>query len=287
MKTSKGLIKMVAIGFVACAISLTACKKKKSDDAVEPDPDLSTERDISNADNDNNSLLRDIDKVYDNSSLSNLRSEAIGYATISRKDSTQTIEGITYDKYVLLTYTGTADDGQSRSGVVSIFSKGSRLAGDFQALASFSRTKVGGRSISGTKKITQQASGDANKWQFAIVANGTITTIEGKSITYTSNRTRVRLGISTLGDISDDSFAITGSWTGTNGNGESVSSVISAPLQLAYSCNYFREITAGKIDFTNSSKGVTRSVDYGSGGCDGKGTFINAKGKAFTFYFKR
>jgi hypothetical protein len=208
MKTSKGLIKMVAIGFVACAISLTACKKKKSDDAVEPDPDLSTERDISNADN---------DKVYDNSSLSNLRSEAIGYATISRKDSTQTIEGITYDKYVLLTYTGTADDGQSRSGVVSIFSKGSRPTGDFQAYASFSRTKVGGRSISGTKKITQQASGDANKWQFAIVANGTITTIEGKSITYTSNRTRVRLGISTLGDISDDSFAITGSWTGTNG----------------------------------------------------------------------
>lgn len=287
MKTSKSFFRIVAIGFVACAISFTACKRKKSEDAVEPDPDLSTERDISNADNDNNSLLRDIDKVYDNASSSSLRLEAMGYATILRKDSTQTIDGITYDKYVLLTYTGTGDDGQSRNGVVTIFNKGSRVVGDFQAHVSFSNTKVGGRLVSGTRKITQQGSGDANKWQFAIVANGTITTIEGKTMTYTSNRTRVRSGVSTLGNISDDSFSITGSWTGTNGNGESVSATISSPLQLAYSCNYFREITAGRIDITNNSKGITRSIDYGSGGCDGKGTFVNAKGRTFTFYFKR
>ena len=286
MKTSQSLIRVVAIGFVACVITLSSCKKKKSED-VEPDPDLSTERDISNSDNDQNSLLRDIDKVYDGGASASLREDAFGYATILRKDLDTTIEGITYDKFVKLTYTGNpGDDGQSRSGEVSIFNKGNREAGNFQAHASFSRTKVGGRTVVGTKKITQQASNDATKWQFAIEANGTITTIEGKSITYSSNRTRVRSGINTP-DISDDSFTITGSWVGTNGKGESVSAIISTPLQLAYSCNYFREITAGKIDFTNNSKGVTRSVNYGSGGCDGKGTFINSKGKAFEFYFKR
>jgi hypothetical protein len=287
MEKSMKLTRLFLICILACSVTFTACNRKKTTDTVEPDPDLSTERDFSNADNDNNSLLRDIDKALDNSSAS-LREEAVAnYFTLSEKDSTGTIAGFAFTRYSKLVYLGSGEDGQSRTGSATIFSIGKRVNGDFEAYVLFEGTKIGGRTITGNKKITQQSSGDTNKWQFFITASGTVTTIEGKTITYISNRTRVRTGISSLLDISDDSFTITGSWTGTNGNGESVIANITSPLQLSYNCSRFREITSGTIVFVNNSKGVSRSIDYGSGTCDGKGTFINAKGRTFTFYFKR
>jgi hypothetical protein len=287
MKRINRFLRLATVGTLAIAITITACRRKNKEEAVDPDPDLTTERDLSNADNDINSLLIDVDKAIDDSTKANLREEATYYATINRQNLDTTISGTSYKRKITMTYNGIGDDGQSRSGVVTIFSVGRRTTNNFNSYVTFLGAKVGGRAISGTKTIDQKATGDSNKWQFEIVANGTITTVDGKSITYSSNRTRVRTGISTLGNLTDDSFTITGSWSGTNANGESVFANISTPLQLAYGCRYFREITSGKIDFTNNSKGITRSVDYGSGGCDGKGTFINAKGRVFEFYFKR
>lgn len=286
MNTIAAIFRYVTIGTLALAIGLTSCKRKSKDE-VDPDPDLTTERDISNADNDANSLLSDIDKAFDNPSSNNLREEATYYATIIRKDTSATINGIAYDKVLTIIYSGTtADDGQTRNGSVKVLYTGARVTQNLHYYATFSGTKVGGRTLTGIKKVAQEPSGNANQWKFNVTASGTVTTVDGRTLTYTSARTRVRTGINSV-TLTDDSFTITGSWSGSNADGETVTAVISSPLQLAYSCWYFREITSGKIDFTNSSRATTRSVDFGSGGCDGKGTFINAKGRVFTFYFKR
>ncbi len=285
MKTVSKLMHFTAISLMLLSMGMSSCKKKTKDEP-EPDPDLTTERDLSNSENDMNSLSSDIDKAFDSNS-SNFREEASSYATIVKKDSMTTIDGISYDKYMAIVYSGTANDGQSRNGEIDIFYKGTRESGDFMAYTNVLKTKVGSRSISIIKKIVQQASSDPNKWVFNITANGTVTNIEGRTMNYTANKTRVRTGVSTPMTITDDSFTIIGNWSGTNGQGEAVSANIAVPLQLNYGCHYFREITAGKIDFSNISKGVTRSIDYGNGGCDGKGTFINTKGKLFSFNFQR
>jgi hypothetical protein len=287
MNTLLRITKYVAIGTLAASIALSACKRKKDDEAVDPDPDLTTERDISNSDNDANSILADIDRALDNATSANLREEAVYYATITRKDTNTTQEGLSYDKMLTIEYTGSGYDNQSRSGLVTVYYTGTRIIGDFKSYVTFSNTKVGGRTITGKRIITQEPSGDLNQWKFSVKAAGTVTTIDGRTLNYTSDRTRVRRGISTLGNLSDDSFTITGSWVGTNGNGESVTAVIASALQLSYSCHYFREITAGKITFTNATRGTIRSIDYGSGGCDGKGTFVTAKGRVYNFFFKR
>lgn len=285
MKTISKFMHFTAIAVVALSIGLTSCTKKAKDEP-EPDPDLTTERDLSNSENDMNSVSSDIDKAFDNDRLTSFREEAGSYATVIRKDSVTSRDGVSYDKYTSIVYSGIANDGQTRNGKIDIFHVGLRQNGDFKAYVTLSNTKVGGRSISVIKKIVQQTLNDSNKWIFNINSNGTISNFDGRSMTYTANKTRVRTGVNTS-TILDDSFTLTGSWSGSNGQGESVSANISVPLQLTYSCHFFREITAGKIDFSNITKGLTRSIDYGNGGCDGKGTFISTKGKQFTFYFQR
>lgn len=279
------------IALLVLAVTLTACKRKSKDEVVvaDSDPDLTTERDFSNADNDDNSLMRDVELAIDDTSAANLRQEAV-YAEIKREKTSFTISDVTYTSKITITYSGISPkDGQAMSGTATVYFTGTRAAENFKSYTNYIDTKIGGRSISGIRKTVQQASGDTTKWQFLVLGSITLTTIEGKTISYNANRIRIRSGVNPKSrlNITDDSFTITGSWAGTNANGESVSATISSPLQLGYACRYFREITAGKIDFTNNLKGITRSVDYGSGGCDGKGTFITAKGRVFEFYFKR
>jgi hypothetical protein len=145
---------------------------------------------------------------------------------------------------------------------------------------------VGGRTITGSKTIIQKPSSDATKWIFDISGSGSIATIDGTILNFTTNRTRTRSGINTKPNITDDTFSVTGSWEGTNAKGENISATIVSPLLHTYSCKNFREITAGRIDFNNKTRNVTRTIDYGSGGCDGIGKFIQ-NGKEYTFFFKR
>lgn len=285
MKKTNAILHISKIAFLAIAVSFSSCKKKSSDGEVAP-VDLSTERDLSNANNDVNSVLRDVEKTFDDSANNNLREEST-YATIVRSDVDTSINETKYTKKTVVTYSGTtADDGQTRSGTTIVYHTGSRLNENLKCFVEFSGTKVGGRTITGTKTITQKPSNDAKKWIFDISGSGSITTIDGAVLSYTTNRTRVRSGIDTKLNTSDDTFSVTGSWEGTNAKGENVSATIVSPLLHTALCKNFREITAGRIDFTNKSKNVTRTVDYGSGGCDGIGKFIQ-NGKEFTFFFKR
>ena len=287
MKTTNILLHIGSIACITMAISFTSCKKKTSDGDVAPTSvDLSTEQDLSNANNDVNSVLRDVEKTFDDSANNNLREEST-YATIVRSDVDTSINETKYTKKTVVTYSGTtADDGQTRNGTTIIYHNGSRVNENLMCFVSFSGTKVGGRTITGTKTITQKPSNDAKKWIFDISGSGTITNIDGISMNYSTFRTRTRSGIDTKLNITDDTFAVTGSWEGTNAKGENVSATIVSPLLHTALCKNFREITAGRIDFTNKSKNVTRTVDYGSGGCDGKGIFIQ-NCKEFTFSFKR
>lgn len=279
MKQHIPIFTRLAICALAISLFLTSCKKKK--DEVDPEPDLTTEKDLSNANADFNSILDDIDRAASNVDV-NQRLEGVeGYFTFTLSALKDTAIG-TFDKYLLLTYVGNGLDGLDRSGSILLFFKAghSRADGNYEDSAVFKGTRVDGRSITGTKHTKQVAADNANAWKFQIKANGTIANESGTMMNYTSSRTRVRTGINTPSLYADDMWNISGSWEGTNASGESVSATIGVPLILKASCNARRPV-AGTIDFTNHAKGITRSINYGDGECDNMAAFTNAKGKVF------
>ncbi|HAR20128.1 MAG TPA: hypothetical protein DCR46_05660, partial [Cytophagales bacterium] len=122
MKTTNILLHIGSIACITMAISFTSCKKKTSDGDVAPTSvDLSTEQDLSNANNDVNSVLRDVEKTFDDSANNNLREEST-YATIVRSDVDTSINETKYTKKTVVTYSGTtAADGQTRNGTTIIY----------------------------------------------------------------------------------------------------------------------------------------------------------------------
>jgi hypothetical protein len=276
MKSSSRFLSLSALVVFVMAVSLSSCKKKQ--DEMDPDPDLTTEKDLSNADADMNSIISDIDKAVGQSQING---RLDGTSTFTITGPVDTTVG-TFNEYFLLTYTGTGDDGLSRSGKIILYFKNghARALGNYEDSAVFSATKVDGRSIEGWKWTKQVTPDNSSSWKFQIYASGKIANASGILMNYTSSRTRVRTFYNGTSASLSDTWTITGAWTGTNSKAESVSATITSPIVIDGTCN-FRRPVSGKIDFTNNTEQITRSIDYGNGNCDQLAVFTNAKGKQF------
>jgi len=69
-------------------------------------------------------------------------------------------------------------------------------------------------------------------------------------------------------NVLDDTYSITGSASGTRANGESYTITITQALVRKMSCYWFE---SGKVEITPAGK-LTRTLDYGSTGCDANAT---------------
>lgn len=136
--------------------------------------------------------------------------------------------------------------------------------------------------ITGTKTIKNLGHNSAGHLVYQVTANLMIfKTNNGGTIIWQSNRQREWLeGENTLTRF-DDKYSITGFANGTNANGNSFSSLITAALIKDMSCSQLKKhFVSGKIEHTPSGK-ATRYIDFGNGVCDDIAT-VTINGKIYT-----
>ena len=97
----------------------------------------------------------------------------------------------------------------------------------------------------------------------------------GWTINWSADR-KVEFDLDTDGNIL--STKVTGTANGINRKGDSFSTVITSPLVKKADCKW---IQSGVVDITPSGK-ATRTIDYGTSGCDNKAT-LTIKGNTFNF----
>jgi hypothetical protein len=263
----------VLLGLIACCLitfSFTACKK----DSKKEDSDTTPAQDNSLAE----SHYNDVNTMVDASanaggsfsfrSATNAREENIfGGCTTVNIDTVNTTRSITIDF-------GTANclcaDGRNRRGkILATWTGKYRDAGTVVNI-SFDNYFVNDNQIKGTHKTTNMGLNTANHLVYKIEVNGYIVKgNNGGTITWVSTRNREWVdGANTPLNILDDTYSITGSASGTIASGDSYTITITQALVRKMSCYWFE---SGKVDVTPTGR-LTRSLDYGTSGCDNKAT---------------
>jgi hypothetical protein len=263
----------VLLGLIACCLitfSFTACKK----DSKKEDSDTTPAQDNSLAE----SHYNDVNTMVDASanagvsfsfrSATNAREENIfGGCTTVNIDTVNTTRSITIDF-------GTANclcaDGRNRRGkILATWTGKYRDAGTVVNI-SFDNYFVNDNQIKGTHKTTNMGLNTANHLVYKIEVNGSIVKgNNGGTITWVSTRNREWVdGANTPLNILDDTYSITGSASGTIASGDSYTITITQALVRKMSCYWFE---SGKVDVTPTGR-LTRSLDYGTSGCDNKAT---------------
>jgi hypothetical protein len=283
VKTAGKLIALVAV------ISMTSCKK-----------DVTS----SNSTNTNAATLSDSSTVADNSYYDVLNNAFVGFADNSSVWSTSSLhsgktstfstehtEGVNtgnlscaiytlddtipgeYPKTLTLDFgTGcTSVDGVIRTGKISYLFSGPLLFPGTTASVTFTNYSVNGYGIQGSYTITNTSSDTTGISINTQVTNGIITYPDATNYHYSHNRTYTMIaGSSTVFDISDDVYSITGNSSFSNSEGSSIvwTIVTATPLIKAVNCRY---ISKGVVNFSYNQS-VNGSIDFGDGTCDNAAT---------------
>lgn len=135
---------------------------------------------------------------------------------------------------------------------------------------SFDNYFVNDNQIKGTHKTTNLGKNTSAHLVYKVEVNGQIVKASsGGTITWTSTRMREWVdGASTPLNLLDDTYSITGSASGTIASGASYTINITQALVRKMSCRWFE---SGKVEITPNG-GLTRTLDYGSSGCDANAT---------------
>jgi outer membrane murein-binding lipoprotein Lpp len=264
----KKLLQLSLIAALTLSLSVTGCKKKSSE---ETDTDTQTSQN-------QNALENDFDQVatqVDNAANSNGLKKAGPVITIDTVNSTR--------KMTVDYGTGTlCDDGKMRSGKILVTWTGKfRDQGTTKSIA-FENFVQNGNAVdnSSTKTIQNMGRDANNRMYWNISVNATVALANGSTIEWQSTRTRTWIaGESTPTVWNDDKYQITGTTTGINKKGLNYTCTITTPLTVDLSCDK-RRITAGVIEMKPEGK-LTRTIDYGSGECDGTVT-VSIGGRTYS-----
>lgn len=147
----------------------------------------------------------------------------------------------------------------------------STFSGSMVRTVTYDNLKRDSITINGTHKITTTlVSGKATvseKLATITIANSS----SGKTITYTSTRTRAIDNKGTL-DRNDDESSVTGTTTGTSTDGTSFSTIITKALLNKKSCSSSHGFPVSGTEEITKADGTKIVVDYGDGTCDLKYT---------------
>jgi len=162
-----------------------------------------------------------------------------------------------------------ADLRNRRGKIVATWTGKYRDAGTVVTI-SFVDYFVNDNQIKGTHKTTNMGLNNAGNLVYKIEVNGSIVKANnGGTITWASTRQREWVaGSTTPLNILDDTYSITGSASGTTAAGDSYTITITKALVRKMSCYWFE---SGTLDVTPNGR-LTRTLDYGSTGCDNKAT---------------
>jgi hypothetical protein len=161
-------------------------------------------------------------------------------------------------------------DGRNRRGKIIATYTGRYRSPGTAITISFDNYFVNENQVKGTKKVTNNGSNNAGHLVYSVEVNGQIIKANnGGTISWSSARQREwTAGENTPLILTDDSYSITGSASGTNASGLSYTIKITQPLVRVMSCRWFE---SGKLEVTPEGK-ATRTLDYGSSGCDANAT---------------
>ena len=262
-----------AVIAIAAMFSLNGCLKDKN-----PDTETTSATDNSICENEFMRLLPTVKKIaIDEPGVhrySNGNHVQSSCPTVTVPDSMYQ-----YPRHIIIDYgTGCTDpvDGKVRSGkITGTVSLPWDSLGTVVTL-SLDTFKVNGIQFQGTVTLTRTGPNSFHK----VVTNGkctktsttapwTILFASTHDITFTSGS-----NVSTDPQV----ITVTGTNTGTDRNGTTWTSTITSPIVRDLDCTW---ITKGTVNLTPSGKPV-RTVDFGDGTCDNKGT-ITINGNKFEF----
>lgn len=175
----------------------------------------------------------------------------------------------------------TCTDGTTRKGKLTIdFVPGTGR--EFTRTITFENYAVNDRTFNGTTEVTME--GLAGNRVRTAIKNLQIAK-DGRTITFTSNRTRTYDRKGTL-TPNDDEITITGSSSGTGSDGKGFMAVIGTPILIKNACGRQNRVpVAGIVNVTPTGKSM-REVNYGDGTCDQEYT-VTANGQTVTKAFDK
>lgn len=262
----KGIWKWVIPAIVVVSLGMSACKKDKA----ETDTDITVAEDQNQGDMIFDAVLTQTDAAAESKGLNKG-----GYPII-------TIDTISTPRTMRIDY-GTSNylctDGNYRRGAILVSWTGRYRATGSVITIGFDQFYHNDNHVEGSKVITNNGRNSDNNLYYTIVVNATITTPDGLSHTWNSNRTRTwTRGELTMGPL-DDEYEITGSTSGVNRKGIAYTATITKKLTIWLRCEW--RIVSGTIDVSPAGK-ATRTIDFGEGACDRLVTVtINGKSKTF------
>ncbi|HTB24267.1 MAG TPA: hypothetical protein VK711_02805 [Puia sp.] len=283
IKTTGKLIALITVvGMISCKKDSSSSNSTNTNAATLSDS--STVADNSYADVLNNAFYG----FADNSTVWNTTNLHAGKTTTFSTEHTQgvnsgnlscaiytlddTIPG-DYPKTLTLDFgTGcTSADGVLRTGKLTYVFSGPLLFPGTTASVTFTNYTVNGYGIQGSYNITNTSSDSTGISINTQVINGIITYPDATNYHYSHNRTYTMIaGSSTVFDISDDVYSITGNSSFSNSEGSSIVWTIASasPLIKAVNCHY---ISKGIVNFVYNQS-VNGSIDFGDGTCDNAAT---------------
>jgi hypothetical protein len=273
-------VKMVA---VLTVLSLTSCKKDvtsaNSNDNVATLTDSSTTADNAYYDVLNNAFV----SFADNSSVWNISSLKSGQISTMSKEQVLGGTGTLgcaiysfdnnvpgeYPKTLSLDFgTGcTSADGISRSGKITYLLSGPIVSPGTTCTVTLTNYVVNGYGIQGQYTITNNSNETVGVSINTQVVNGIITYPNTTNYHYSHNKTYIQTaGMSTVFDISDDVWSLSGtsSFASSEGNSIVFTASPNTPLVRAVTCH---NISKGIVSFVYDQS-VNGTIDFGDGTCD-------------------
>ncbi|HEX2899063.1 MAG TPA: hypothetical protein VHS96_05010 [Bacteroidia bacterium] len=136
---------------------------------------------------------------------------------------------------------------------------------------------IDGNSLAFTRTVTNLGLNPSDQMHWSVVVNGTrVKASDGSEATWTANRVRtMTAGLETEDNLEDDIHEITGSATGVSHRGDAFTSTITTPLVKRGDCQW---IVSGIEVTTAEGRRGERTLDFGDGSCDDKGTITLRNG---------
>lgn len=254
---------------------MVSCQKEKDNDYSSANDNALAER-----------MYSDMESISDQAADGNLISFKNGIdqtimgtcATITH-DTTVTPHVLTID---FGTTNCTCNDGRKRRGKILVSYSGRyREQGSVHTITT-DGYYVDDYKVDGTKSVTNMGRNASNNLYYAISVDGTVTSPDGKTATWKSDREREWVaGESTLINWLDDEYMISGTASGTGANGKNYSASILKPLHVELDCRW---ITSGSFELTPEGNDPI-TADYGNGNCDNQAT-VEYRGKVYNIVLR-
>jgi hypothetical protein len=192
----------------------------------------------------------------------NAKADACATVTLSPADT------VSYPKTMTIDFGSgcTSANGVTRKGKLVITLTGKIRKSGSVMTVSFNDYYVNGYKVEGTFSVTNSST--ANGLVFTTqTTNGKVTFPTGAWFSHSGTKTFTQTAGQGTPTFTDDSWAITGSFSNANSEGKTVSGTIGTALVKSYSC---KNIVSGTIQFVYN--GIKGTLDFGSGTCDNTAT---------------